>query len=338
MSATETRGGRGKGKPTSAPTPVELVPASGYRSPEWYEARRLTVSASEIAAVLGLSPYTSPLDLWWQKKTGQDSQPETPDMRRGRRLEALVVEDFEEAHPEFYVAKGATYAHAERAWQTCTPDALAKEQAFVRGEGDHNLLGFNVVGTVEAKTDNDRSAWGEPGTDDIPVHYRCQVLWQMDIMGVTVGYVPMWLGTEYREYVVELDEQARADLDLMRKAARDFLDSIEADHQPPIDAHKATTRRLKQLHPDIDDTEAVVSKTLAARYAGAVKAKRRADERLTLASNQLRAAMSRARVAYDPAGEKVCTRSVYDVAEHVRKASHVDKLIPPRSKEKRTIA
>lgn len=294
-----------------------------YRSPEWYEARREAISASEIPVVLGLAPqdWGSPFDLWWHKRTGADSQPENPDMRRGRRLEPMVLEDFAEAHPEFKLLPSVTVRNIERPWQMATPDGLITE-------------GDDALGSVEAKTAFTRSEWGEPGTDDIPVYYRAQVLWQMDTLGVNVAYVPVWFGTQYAEYVVEYDE---ADAKFMRDKAEAFLTSVREDRQPDIDDSIATARRLKHLHPDVEDIEVEVAPAVIAQYHAAKRLRDAAEARMRLAENRIRYRLGRGRVATVD-GRKVASRSVYDVRErmqHVRGFT-VNKLtIPtPKSQER----
>lgn len=303
---------------------TEVLGPDAYLSDAWYEHRRLTVSASEIAAVLGLSPYVSAFDLWWTKKTGEDSQPESKQMRRGKRLEGLILEDFTDEHPEFVLADVGLCVNTDRPWQACTPDALAYESPASAKD--------SPVAVLEAKTDGDSSGWGEQGTADIPVHYRCQVLWQMDCLGLTTAFVPMWLGVNYREYEIAYDP---VDVALMRTAAQNFLASIRADREPDLDAHSATARRLKRLHPDMDDTEVVVPDDVADEYAAAVAAVKAAETDREWAENRLRAAIGRGRWALRGDGTKVATRSVYDVAERVQKvrAHTVSKLIPPRGKK-----
>lgn len=281
-----------------------------YRSPEWYAARREGVSASEIAAVLGISPWVSRFDLWWAKQTGHDSQAENREMLRGRRYEALILEDFAEEHPEFYVAPSVTVRSVERPWQVATPDALAYETT--NGELDSEEHP-EPIAVVEAKTGR-RDHWGEPGTDDIPVHYRAQVLWQMDVLGVDVAYVPALFGDQYAEYVVERDED---DLALMREAAEEFLESVRENRTPEVDGHTATVRRLKKLHPSVEPGEVEVSRQVVAQYHAAKRLRDAAEARMRLAENRIRAALGAHNVATVD-GRKVASRSVYDVAPRVQ--------------------
>lgn len=317
---------------------TEVISAEDYLSADWYEARRKTVSASEIAIVLGLSSWGSAFDLWWLKRTGESSQEENRQMRRGRRLESLIVEDFGEEHPEFYVSPAGLCVSVERPYQSATPDGLASEcehEALV-AFGDEKPVARvrsagELVASVEAKSAGSRDGWGEPGTDEIPVAYRCQALWQMDVLDVQTCFVPVWFGTDYREYVVGYDAD---DVALMRKAAQEFLDDVDSGRQPDVDSHVATARRLKWLHPSVVDDEVELEETVVNQYRLARRLEQAAADRKRLAENRIRAALgdcARGTVG----GRKVASRSVYDVKARTQevRAHTVNRLTITKEKK-----
>lgn len=300
---------------------TEIVPAQGYRTPAWYAARRLAVSASEIAPILGLSPYQSRFDLWWAKRGGDGGLPENRAMSRGRRAEPLVIEDFENDHPHLTVVQVGLVRHNDRHWQVATPDGIAYEATQARfglsGVAHPDECG-EPVAVVEAKTAGGSEGWGERGTDQIPIHYRAQVIWQMDVLGVGLCYVPVWVGFDYRLYVVEYDAEDAA---YMRDEARQFLDSLEADVPPDIDAHTTTTDRLKRLHPDVEDRDVEVSEAVVRQYLAAQRLRDAAVARMRLAENRLRAQVGNAKRGVLPDGRKVASRSVYDVPARTQTVS-----------------
>jgi putative phage-type endonuclease len=322
----------------------EIIPAEGYRTPMWREARRGCVSASEIAAVLGISRFQSTFDLWWSKRLG-DSIPDNEAMSRGRRCEPLVLEDFIEEHPHLTLRHVGLVRNTERPWQLATPDALAYEgfphgrlpgQGYAVGTRDELMASRDPVAVVEAKTDGGSDHWGERGTEEIPLDYKAQVLWQMDTVGVAHAYVPVWIGFAYRCYEITLDVE---DVAFMRQAARDFLDSVEAGEQPPVDGHKTTTERLKALHADVVDEAVVLPEPLIGQYLAAQQLRDAAAARVRLAENRLRALVGNANRGLLPDGRKVLTRSVYDVAERTQRvgAHTVDRLTVKPVKDSHTV-
>jgi putative phage-type endonuclease len=319
----------------------ELIPTGSEA--EWLEARRKGVTASEIAVLMGLSPYSSPYALYHQKLGILPPVQDTPAMERGRVLEPYVAEKFAAAHPELYVAGNGRelYGHPDRPWQMATPDRLAWES------DRHYAYHREPVAVLECKTDAGSGEWGEPGTDEIPVHYRAQALWQMDVMGVSTAYVAcldirQW---EVREYVIGHDGRdpwddanhgegcdACADQYMMRDAGAEFLGRIERQEPPDVDWRPATLSALKALHPSVTDTEATVGVQLAARYRAAAANHKKWEQRKKLYEAQLRQHMGSARRAALPSGEAVARRDVYEVRESLRKAYTVDKIVatPPK--------
>ncbi|KKK48976.1 hypothetical protein LCGC14_3139720, partial [marine sediment metagenome] len=70
--------------------------ASYHDKSEWLKERQTGIGGSDAAAILGLSPYRSPLDVW-QEKTGPVFELEdTPAMKRGRVLEPVAAEAYVE--------------------------------------------------------------------------------------------------------------------------------------------------------------------------------------------------------------------------------------------------
>jgi putative phage-type endonuclease len=302
---------------------VEIIPPAGYRTPAWYEARRAAVSASEIAAVLGLSPYQSRFDLWWEKRTGKGAD-ENRAMSRGRRVEPLVLEDFADDHPEFHLRPFGLVQNTERPWQVCTPDQLAYEggcdvHASHRPWADPVCrINAAPVAVVEAKTAGGNEGWGARGTDEIPVHYRCQGLWQMDTLGLDVAYFPVWVGFDYRCYVLTLDDDARLDLEFMRDEAQRFLDLLARDVQPAIDGQDSTTARLKRMHPALVEEAVTVPEGLVRQYHVAKQLRDAAADRVNRAENRLRQLLGDAKWGELADGQRIATRSVYDVKERTQ--------------------
>lgn len=228
-------------------------------SPEWLAARAHGLGGSEVAAVLGLSPFESRFSLY-HRKTGDIGPVEvTPEMEWGTRLEPVIIAKFLDEHPEYTDGGSATFCHRDRPWQITNPDRLLGRHAF---DEPHTLL--------ETKFSMFGDGWGDTGTDDIPVHVRIQVLWYCDIFGFEQAHVAVLVGgCDYREYLIAYDA---TEAELLRDAGRKFLDDIAAGNRPDIDSSTHTYQALRELHPDIDPrkvdlTDDTARAFLAARAA-----------------------------------------------------------------------
>ncbi|MCP3799769.1 YqaJ viral recombinase family protein [Allokutzneria sp. A3M-2-11 16] len=260
-------------------------------SAEWFSARASGLGGSEIAAVLGLSPWESRFSLWHKKKGLAAPEPDNDAMRRGRLFEAVVAEWFAAEHPEYRVRRTGTWASRHRPWQVATPDRLL---SAVAGRA-----------LLEIKTATDTDKWGEPGTDEIPVHYRAQVMWQLDTLGLRRAHVAVLTsGLNFREYVVDWN---LAEVEVLRTAGREFLDTIERDERPDIDEHGATYRVVRELHPDIDDVEVEIEPALAERYRRTVAEHKSAEAAKQQATAEVLDALGSGRRAV-VAGESIAIR------------------------------
>ena len=178
------------------------------------------IGASEVAAVLGLSPWVQPWEIWAQRHA-----PHLAPVHRGAELEdgqrweprALAVYELEHLPlvpfgERLAIARpnpdgDASYTHPAHPWLHCTPDALV---CAVRHEAwgstaDH----AQVRGLVEVKTDRTlgaREAWPPDGTEigdvdpttdaavwPVPVAYWLQAQTQIACTGAGWCDLYVWL-------------------------------------------------------------------------------------------------------------------------------------------------
>lgn len=288
--------------PTGIPMPT-IEPAS----PEWY--RRM--SASKIAGVVGLSQFESRFSVWCRMSGLLPYEPETDVQRRGHYLEPAVAAWFADQVPEVTVVETGTFAHPERDWQIATPDRLVYYPS-----GHVELL--------QCKSSAEDEKWGEEGTDEIPPGYRAQVMWEMDTTGLSTCHVAAILPRlEFRRYTVAYDAEEAA---FLRDQALEFMASLVRGERPDLDAHTATYRTLRALHPDIADYGEEVG-DIGQEWMDAVADAAVMTERVALAKARLLDAMGPAKRAL-VAGRAVARRqsgrggavSLYQVKEPTEKA------------------
>lgn len=255
-------------------------------TPEWHETRTRGIGGSEIAAVVGLSPYESAFSLWHKKKGNIPSEQAGAHLAWGNRLEPVIRDHFASLHPEFcdYIG-GGTFRHADRQWQLANPDGLLH---LADGCDGHAA----PIALLEIKT----SRFGDGFTnDEIPVHYVCQVQHYLDVLGLDLAFVAVLIGgNEYREYRIHADPEDQATL---REAGARFWESLQNDDEPPIDCSFATYEAVRELHPEIDGSDVDLDEMLHRDY---LASKRAADEWAGLhrqAKAQVLDAMGRARRA-----------------------------------------
>lgn len=165
---------------------------------EWLEERKSGIGASEVASVIGISPWDSPFALYL-RKTGQVGPiEENQAMKLGHLLEPVVVQLWEEQTGFKAVkasAKDIIYQDPEHPWRIVTPDRIAYEINPDNGKKEKVLL--------EIKT----SAFSfDP--DNLPPYYVAQCQFQMLVTGIHVCYL-CWLtsGRDYGQARLEYDAE-----------------------------------------------------------------------------------------------------------------------------------
>lgn len=255
-------------------------------SPEWLAARQGRAGGSDVSAILGLSPWQSPFSLWNERKGLVQPDAQRKEMTWGNRLEPVIIDAYRDNHPDLNVhySPGAVYAHADRPWQVCSPDALTLTRGGI------------VIGGIEAKSDRYDDGFGKDGTADIPPYYACQVQWCMDVFGVDEWHVAaLFTGSDYREYRIQAQPIFQQ---LLREEAKAFLDSIDNDAVPPIDSHDQTYQTIRRLNPAIEhESEVELETALARRYIEAIKALSNAEAEMSEVKSLVADFMGRAKKA-----------------------------------------
>lgn len=185
------------------------------------------IGGSDVAIILGLSDFKTPLELYLEKRGEIEiDTTQTPLQEWGNRLEPVVIEKFIENNNV-----NVSY-----------PDTIIHPlYDFMRA----NIDGFidNTKRVLEVKCCNSFAAseWGEPGSDEVPFKYLTQVIHYVSCANVDGGDFAVLIGGyDYREYFYERDTT------LERKiisACSDFMDCVKSGAEP--DAVKISDLKLK---------------------------------------------------------------------------------------------
>ena len=201
------------------------------------EDRRTWLGGSDVAAVLGISPWKTAIDLWLEKTAPEPlPQVESPQMRRGKRKERYILE----WAAEDYGLK--VYAINRRVTDTTL--------AFLRAEIDAEDCDGN---NIEIKTVSPFMAdeWGDPDTDAIPIHYTAQVQHGLGVTSRKRCFVFAEIGDEIWRYVVERDD---ALIEHMRQECAKFWGCVQNRARPAIDYDRPSSALsvVRKLYPGTD--------------------------------------------------------------------------------------
>jgi putative phage-type endonuclease len=259
---------------------------------DWLRWRSTGIGASDIAGILGVSPWASPYSVWAQKSMNvrDDNPPNAEAMRWGTLLEGAILD---ETARRLAIKPHSTQlrcTHRQFPWAICTVDAL-----FSDDEGDD--------GVIEIKTSPD-AKWYE-----VPNYYQAQVQWQLEVTDRQRAWVAcLHNGRRLSLWRIERDkETAWKMLDI---AEQFWSQYVETGRAPEVDASAATSDALSLRYAAaadggepvaIDSIAGIVTQLRQARDK--VKA---AEEQQRKAENEIKAAMGES-VAATVAGAVVVT-------------------------------
>jgi putative phage-type endonuclease len=284
-------------------TRTVLNPSPAPGSPEWMRL----MTASKVASVMRLSPYKSRMKLWLQMAGQIPPDEETDAMAEGTIFEPGIRDCFVRKHLEWLVTlPDGLHVRSDIPWAGATPDGYVKTP--------------DGMALLECKRSRTYWKWGKPGTDEVPMEYRCQAMWQMHITGIHRVYFSADICGQVSEYVVDYDVH---DAEAMAAECHEFMGTLPGqpgERRPDIDADSSTYEAIRRLHPGIDPDEQVeVGAELGSEYMETKVALEEAERAHRLAKSHVLDLMGDARIGTtggikafrrQPAGKNVALHTI----------------------------
>jgi putative phage-type endonuclease len=206
---------------------IDMIEAKPLTLAQPDHDRQKYIGGSDIAAVLGVSPWKSPLDLWRDKTTPRVADKPKEVFKRGVRWESVVAEMVTEA----LVKQGHTVnvVSTNRRYIDCMLPFLAAEIDY-----EVKLDGSDEITNIELKTVHPFGAksWGESGTDTLPIHYMAQVMHGLGVTGRRGAMLAALFGAdELRVYRVDADDETIAGM--RAHAGRFWTEHVMTGISPP---------------------------------------------------------------------------------------------------------
>lgn len=188
--------------------------------------RRRFIGGSDVAAVLGISPWTTPLQLW-ERKTRPALEGEAPKrvFTRGHRWESVVAEMLVE-RLEANGHKVEIVNNNQRYVDPAHPYLAAEIDFELRLDGEQEIT------NVELKTVHPFKAkeWGTEDTDESPVWYTAQAMHGLGVTGRKRCLVaPLFGADEIRTYPILRDDET---IEAMRARCAAFWQLVETGVRP----------------------------------------------------------------------------------------------------------
>jgi putative phage-type endonuclease len=268
---------------------AEILPITDLqRKQAWLAERRTCITGTDVAAILGLSKFAGPIDVYLGKKNLIE-KPDNEAMEFGRRFERPILE-----------------AYADRFGQ---PIEFAQPWTLIKVPG-FDLLGASLDARwtngdrrpVDAKNTGFKGPdWGEPGTDVFPIYYQLQLHVQMmatDEPGFVTPASDLAVcfgGHELARYTMHRDTEL--DVELKGRVAAWWQKHIIADIPPEPDGSDSYTNYLKAKFnraSELTRPATVEANAWAAKLRNASEALKAAEKVKTEAENWLKSYLGEA--------------------------------------------
>ncbi|MGW4488430.1 YqaJ viral recombinase family nuclease [Amycolatopsis sp. NPDC004368] len=221
------------------PTVAELVLPVGADRMAWLATRRTGLGGSDVSALVGLSHYRSPYELWLDKAGDlplvDDSPSEAAEM--GTLLEPIVRDRFARVH-NLTVSLAGTYRSREWPWMLANPDGICSDGAGYEGKTCSQWVAHE---------------WKDGQTAD---HAELQAQWGMAVTGLPAWHVAVLIGGQHNEYrLIERDDELIEVL--VDVSCRFWKDHVLGGEPPAWDGSDAATKYLRERYPVADEERIV---------------------------------------------------------------------------------
>ena len=255
-----------------------LVKTDNLSREEWLRWRQKGLGGSDIAPILGISKWSSAMDIWLSKTNQKhDDCVQNEAMFWGTRLEFIIRERFGEVTGKKVIEIHAILQNIDHPYMIADIDGLTEDD-----NGEPAVLECKCVSEYK------RSEW----ENNVPIYYQCQVQHYLAVTGLSTAYVVALIGGN--SFVIR---EVHAD-----KEMQEMLIAIEADFwnkvvnmiRPEPDASDACKNLLDSLYKGGLSEQVLLPDEAIAfldMYNEACILEEEAKEKKQLASNHLKELM-----------------------------------------------
>ena len=224
--------------------PIILCDTAGMTNDRWLECRMhgpkgdipYTVGGSDVAAIFGVSPWTTPMELWLIKKGRMKpaAKSNSNQLMMGHLLEPIAAYWYGQKTGNAVTEDTHLYQHADH------PYALANfDRRFTRkSDGEPGIL------ECKSCTCHKADEWAD---DAIPLHYEFQLRFYLAVADVDIGaFSAVWGNNPDNDLAIPEIVRDRAKEDMIFERLEEWIWSLEND-KPPTMADVAPKLALQSL-------------------------------------------------------------------------------------------
>lgn len=206
-------------------TPQIVIKTEGLSREEWLQYRRLGIGGSDAAAVLGISPFQTGRDLYYDKLSivSANEEENWVAKKAGTLLEPLVAEIFSYRTGLKIFRRPFMYRHPQYPWMLADLDYLVE-------------LPNGKSAILECKTTNPfgKENWWYNGREIVPLNYEAQGRHYMSVMNIDrIYYCCYYTNTAEEAIIRHIDRDAAYESELIALEEDFWLKHVQAHVPPP---------------------------------------------------------------------------------------------------------
>lgn len=211
--------------------PVRVVDCADLSEDEWHARRRASIGASEVATIMGTSPFANNVDTWNEKVGNKPVNPDNPTEAYSREAMFLwghIAEEYlrtkildKKLFPQFegceIIVETETFSHEKYPFLTCNLDAIMKWP-----DGHFSIIEFKAP-NIHTKDHYENNA--------VPEYYGEQMQEQMFLTNIDDAYLIALFSRDditVSRMVRDLD----AEMEIVQNCAEFWTGSVMAEIEP----------------------------------------------------------------------------------------------------------
>ena len=228
---------------------ANAVKTSNLSRQDWLALRQSGIGGSDIAAIIGVSPYATAYDIY-QSKTQPVNEDTNEFAYWGTVLEDTVAREFSKRSGLKIQNVNFLMRHPEHRWAIANIDrAIINRDVSGNVRFKDGKLTTDQIVEIKTASEYVGKNWGLEESDEVPDQYQCQAQWYMGVTDTQVCHMAVLIGgNKYRQYKIERHQDF---IDYLFEAAESFwTNNVLAGVEPDATTLQNAKDKYPRHNPD----------------------------------------------------------------------------------------
>lgn len=226
------------------------IKTSNLSRQDWLALRQSGIGGSDIAAIIGVSPYATAYDIYQSKTQPLSDEDMNEFAYWGTVLEDTVAREFSKRSGLKIQNVNFLMHHPVHHWAIANIDrAIINRDVSGNVRFKDGKLTTDQIVEIKTASEYVGKNWGNEESDEVPDQYQCQAQWYMGVTDTQVCHMAVLIGgNKYRQYKIERHQDF---IDYLFEAAESFWnDNVLAGVEPDATTLQNAKDKYPRHNPD----------------------------------------------------------------------------------------